>query len=101
MVTSIITFTEVLPKPMELRRHDVVNRYRNFLFEMEGITLLEVNNDIAQKAAELRAKYGMKTPDALHVATALNVGASVFPTNDFQLQRINDLPILILDDLEL
>jgi predicted nucleic acid-binding protein len=38
-------------------------------------------------AAELRAASGVKTPDALHLATALHHGCDEFWTNDDRLAR--------------
>ena len=40
----------------------------------------------------------LKTPDALHVATAVHAECSLFITNDDDFRRVEALPILILDD---
>ena len=64
------------------------------------MTLISVNKNIARRAAELRAKYNLKTPDALHVATALETHCQAFLTNDMGLKRITEIQILVLDELE-
>jgi predicted nucleic acid-binding protein len=62
---------------------------------------IPVNETIAARAAYLRAKYRLRTPDALHAATAIVSGCDAFLTNDVTFRRVNEIPILILDDLEL
>ncbi|MDF5724848.1 MAG: PIN domain-containing protein [Rhizonema sp. PD37] len=41
----------------------------------------------------------MKTPDAIHAATALSQNCSVFLTNDRGLRDVLDLPVVILKDV--
>lgn len=64
-----------------------------------GILLVEVSNDIAEGPAELRAKYNLKTPDAIQVATALEHQADYFFTNDYRLAVIQEITIVTLADL--
>ncbi len=40
------------------------------------MTLYSVNRDVTLRAATLRAKYKLRTPDALILATAIVQGAS-------------------------
>jgi predicted nucleic acid-binding protein len=40
------------------------------------------------QAASLRARYGLRTPDALQISVALAAGCSAFLTNDARLQRV-------------
>ena len=63
--------------------------------------LIPVTLPIAESAADLRARYNLRTPDALHVASALSSGCDAFLTNDAGLKRVQELPILVLDELEL
>jgi predicted nucleic acid-binding protein len=55
----------------------------------------------AKRAATLRAVYDLRTPDALQIATALEFNCQAVLTNDKQLQRVTELRVLILDELEL
>ena len=43
--------------------------------------------------------YGIKTPDAIQIATALLGGATALVTNDDQLKRITEIEIVLLDEL--
>lgn len=50
-----------------------------------------------ERAAELRAQHGFKTPDAIHLATALVQAADVFLTGDAGLTRCPGLQVVVLD----
>lgn len=51
--------------------------------------------------AHPQARYHLRMPNALQVAVAIKAGCEAFLTNDRDLQRIDDLRILVLDELEL
>ncbi len=51
---------------------------------------------MVERATDLRARYNLKTPDALHYATAIEVGAAVFLTGDRALSRCSEVPIELL-----
>lgn len=62
---------------------------------LSALVLVPVDADIARVAATLRATYRLKTPDALHLATAIVVGADRFVTGnsrDFS-EPIVEIPI--------
>lgn len=100
-ISSVITLTEVLTQPIKARNTEVEKAYRSILSKSENFTLLPVRLSTAERAASLRAKYNLRTPDALQVATALESGCQAFLTNDRGLLRITETRILVLDDLEL
>jgi predicted nucleic acid-binding protein len=94
LVTSVVTLTEVLVKPLRDGRDDLVRRYRSVLLSSVEVTTLSVNSEIAGRAAGLRAAHSLRTPDALQVATALTAGAAAFLTNDADFRKVPDLEIL-------
>lgn len=100
-VTSSITLTETLAKPLRDRDTDLVKRYRDLLYRSRGLLLQSITPAIGDAAAELRAKYNLRTPDAVHVAAAIDVRCDAFLTNDTALQRVSELRILILEDMEI
>ncbi|MCL4481333.1 MAG: PIN domain-containing protein [Bacteroidetes bacterium] len=63
------------------------------------IQKLKNNIEIAKRAADYRAKYGLKTPDSIQVATAVYASADYFLTNDIRLKAVKELEILVLDEL--
>ena len=100
-ICSIITLAEVLPVPLRVGDTILVQAYRDILLTSQEFECLPLNQRMATRAAELRARYNLKTPDALHVATALETGCDAFLTNDVGIKRISEIHVLVLDELEL
>jgi predicted nucleic acid-binding protein len=97
--TSVITLLEVLVYPMRLKEYQLVEQYQNILCNSPTINIIELNIEIATKAAGFRAKYGLKTPDSIQIATAIYVSAEFFLTNDNRLKTVKEIETLVLDDL--
>jgi predicted nucleic acid-binding protein len=55
---------------------------------------VDFNSDIAESAARLRGKYGLKLPDALQVASALSINAAALVTHDRDFSSVRGLRIL-------
>ncbi len=96
VVTSILAVVEILTgvfaKGDELR----ARRYRDLFDNTEGIAVLDVDRAIGEGAARLRARYGLRTPDAIHLATAVAARASAFVTTDRRLARVRELDVRVL-----
>ncbi len=99
--SAAITLTEVLTKPLKDNDTKVVVAYRQLLLNSRRFRLIPINPTIAERAAELRARYNLKTPDALQVAVALHQQCDAFLTNDLGLKRVTEVQVLVLDELEL
>lgn len=97
-ITSTVTLLEVLVHPLRTRNKALAEKYREILLYSAGLTTFEVLNEISEKAAELRAEYSVKTPDAIQIATAIFHGADKFLTNDPDLKRVTAIQVLVLDD---
>ena len=100
-VASVLVMTEVLVQPIKTNNAILAQHYETILTRSQNFTLVAITLDITRKAAELRATYNLKTPDALHVATAIVSGADAFLTNDAGLKRVQDISVLILDELKI
>lgn len=98
--TSAITLTEVLVKPIQAHDHPLIASYREMLMATDYIHLNTVTVELAEHAAHLRARYNLRTPDALHIASAVLAGCSALLTNDLGLKRVQELRMLFLDELE-
>jgi predicted nucleic acid-binding protein len=98
---STIILPECLMKPFQANDTALITAYEALFENTEEITLVPVDLPVARRSAHLRAKYNLKTPDALHVATAIESGCQAFLTNDLGVKRVTELRVLVLDELEL
>ena len=98
-VTSVITLLEVLIHPFRSGNVALAQHYRDILFNAEGLTMVVLSEEIAERAAQLRATHNLRTPDAIEVATALHFNAPYFLTNDTRLPSSLGLELLVLEDL--
>ena len=99
-VTSPITLVETLIIPIRFNDARLQQEYRSFLLGGAYLTLLPVSEKITEASAVLRARYNLRTPDALQVATAIEAGCEAFVTNDIKLTRITEIRVLAFDALE-
>lgn len=79
---SDLALHECLVVPLREKNVELRDRYLAMFDRLERISL-----DAAAfiRAAELRADFGLKTPDALHLAAAQLSGCDEFWTNDKRL----------------
>ena len=58
--------------------------------------IVDVTAAIIERATELRARYGLRSPDAIHLGTAIDEGADVFITGDATLARCTEIDVDVL-----
>jgi predicted nucleic acid-binding protein len=97
-ITSTITLLEVLVHPLKTGNEALAEKYREILLSSEGLTTFEIFHEVSEMASRLRAKYSMKTPDAIQRAVGALYGATRFLTNDPDLRRVSEIKMVILDD---
>jgi predicted nucleic acid-binding protein len=98
LVTSELTLMETLVLPIKCNDQALVDNYRTLL-ESTEIQLVPINREIIFNATELRARTNLKTPDAIHAATAIHTNCDLFLTNDRAFNNISMLSTIILDDI--
>lgn len=99
LVASTLCITEFLVKPWEKGEEKGQEALRHLL-GIPNIRYVAPGVEVAAEAARLRAAYGLRTPDALHLATARVAGATAFLTNDREMRKVEaGVEILVLDDL--
>ena len=98
LVSSELVVLETLIKPLRERNARLEMLFRS-IFAAAEMELIPATLAVWEGAARIRAANGLKTSDALHAATALSVGCSIFITNDTDFRRVQGLPIVVLDDL--
>ena len=98
VVSSELVVAEILVKPIREGNSALAMELRSVL-DSSDLSLVPATRPVWDEVARLRAMTGLKTPDALHVATSLMAGCDLFITNDDDFRRVADLPIVVLDDL--
>jgi len=98
-VSSIVTLLEILVKPKREGNLAAVRDYMELLTTYPNLQLVDMNLAVADKASGLRAKYNLKTPDAIQIATTLQVGGTAFVTNDPVFKRVSEIDVLVMDEL--
>ena len=99
--TSVITLTEILVLPLRLGNTDLAQKYHDILSDRYNYKMVAITSEIAISAAAIRARHGLRTPDAMHAATAIKSECDAILTNDRHFQRVDNLDVLLLDELEL
>jgi predicted nucleic acid-binding protein len=98
VITSELTLLETLVMPIRQSNTEMIRRYEALLTTSE-VTLIPISQSILRSAATLRARSNLKTPDAIHAATAIDSGCTAFLTNDSGFRNILDLTVIILQDV--
>jgi predicted nucleic acid-binding protein len=64
-----------------------------------GLRVVALDWQAAEDAAWIRGRTGASMPDAIHLACAVQSGATAFVTNDRRMPSLPRLALVILDDL--
>jgi len=97
-ITSVITLLEILVKPRREENWEAVRDYKDLMLTFPNLHVVPLESESSDLASALRARYGIRTPDAIQVASALYHSATAFVTNDDGLKQISELDIVLLDE---
>jgi predicted nucleic acid-binding protein len=92
LALSTITLAEVLTGPHRTGQMALAGRYEAAL---KRHTVAELSASVAARAAALRARYRLKLPDAIQLASALELGAFALVTHDRDFSAVRDLPVMM------
>jgi predicted nucleic acid-binding protein len=95
LVASELLVLETLIGPRKHKNESLLKDYER-LFASAEIRICPVSSRVLRLASELRADTGIKTPDAIHAATALLESCAHFVTNDDGFGRVPKLPVVLL-----
>jgi len=98
-IISSLTLLEILVKPKRENNQFINERYKLILQNFPNLEIKSMDIEIAEIAASIRGKYNINTPDSIQIATAINSKADIFITNDFQLEKIPEIDILLLKNM--
>ena len=99
--TSVISLSEVFVQPIHSNRKDLQKQYRELLLNSTNFHTLPITAAVAEEAARLRGMYALRLPDAIQIAFAINAGCDANVCSDRSMQRVAEIGVLLLDELEL
>nr|VFK10051.1 MAG: Predicted nucleic acid-binding protein, contains PIN domain [Candidatus Kentron sp. LPFa]VFK32858.1 MAG: Predicted nucleic acid-binding protein, contains PIN domain [Candidatus Kentron sp. LPFa] len=92
IVTSDLTLSEVLVKPIERKNLIQQRAFLSVLRYAPRLGRIAISEEILIRAAGIRAEHKtLKLPDAIHMATAQWAGCDDFLTNDERIPDASDL----------
>lgn len=98
-LTSVITMAEYFVFPYRNEKMSYIDSFHRLIDTLD-MEIAEVDQEIAKKAAQIRAQYkNFKAMDALQLATACVTGCDLFLTNDKQLKQFAEIKCVTVDDL--
>ncbi|RCJ39496.1 twitching motility protein PilT [Nostoc punctiforme NIES-2108] len=98
IISSKLILMEVLVVPLRNGNNSLVADYEELLLSSQ-VQLIPISQLLLRQAANLRATNNLKTPDAIHAATALSVNSNQFITNDKGFRNVPGLRVVILSEV--
>jgi len=93
---SRLTWLESRVGPLKTNDTAVLASYDAF-FARRDLVWVELTKDVVELATAIRVRHGLRTPDALQAASALQLGADhVFLTGDGAFNRVAGLSVKLL-----
>jgi len=93
VAVSALSRLECRAGPLRTGDESVLTRYDAF-FEDPGLTVIVLDTMVVDRATELRAHYGLRTPDALQAASALAADEQpAFVTGDQDFRPVAELEL--------
>jgi len=98
VVTSELTLAECLVKPMKDANQAAVEQFKQHIKSSEFLKVKSISRNILIRSAEIRNTLGLKLPDAIHMATAIEQGCKTFISNDRKLKAPDNMERLYIKD---
>jgi uncharacterized protein len=95
MVVSDLTRLECRCNPLAAGDSVTLNHYDQF-FANSVERVAQLTTSVCDRATDIRGHYRFRTPDAIHLAAAVEAACHVFLTNDARLSRFTGLTVEVL-----
>ena len=92
LALSTVTLAEILTGPYKAGQTALAKRYEAVL---NTYRVVQLTTTMASLATQLRVQYRLKLPDAVQLASALDIGAAALVTHDRDFSAVQGLPILM------
>lgn len=99
-VVSPITLAECLVLPYKQKKTEIAQIFTELLASGESVAFYPIDEVVADRAANLRARYNLTLTDAFQLAIAMQAECDVFITNDADLKRVKEILVLVLSEAE-
>jgi len=93
-VISAITIAEVATGPIQKGHPEIAEQYRATLLQPPFWIFAPIDDQLALHAAEMRAHYHLKLPDALQLACALTHRCHSLVTHDRDFSKVKEIKII-------
>jgi predicted nucleic acid-binding protein len=91
LAVTTVTLAEVLTGPLSAHNEALAERYRATL---KSWFVVDLDAEVAESAARLRAACRLQLVDAVQAASALAIGADALVTHDRDFSALRDLRLL-------
>ena len=91
-VCSELARLECRVKPIRDEERSLLDAFDRYFADVVT-EIVPLSRSVIDQATLLRAKYGFKTPDAIHLAAAITSGCDLFLTNDRHLCRCQEIAV--------
>lgn len=95
LLASRVARLECRVKPLRDNNDALLEEYEA-VFGADEFVLLDVTAAVLDRATELRARHGFKTPDAIQLASAIEAGADAFVTGDAGLAKCPGMTVEVV-----
>ncbi|HVT44566.1 MAG TPA: PIN domain-containing protein [Thermoanaerobaculia bacterium] len=97
-IVSAVSVTELLVRPYQLENLEAIEFCERFLLSMPNLRIVPVDYELARRAASIRARHRLRTPDSIIMATAIGEAADLLLTNDpdFEKAESSETRVLLM-----
>jgi len=95
IVLSDLVRMECRVGPLTAGDHATLAAFDSFFVSSE-VDVTGITAAVCDRAAEIRAQYGFRPLDALHLSAAVEAGCEIFLTTDARLDSFSDLAVEVL-----
>lgn len=95
-ICSTLSLLEILIQPYRKNNEELVNQFYGLLTTYPHLKWVDMSLAIADLGAQIRAKYELKTPDSILLATAISSQATGFIGNDSKFKKVAEMDVLTL-----
>ena len=98
-ICSELSRLECRVKPLRDGQHTLLAAIDSYFTELIA-EMIPLSRQVIDKATQLRARYGLRIPDAIHLAAAATSGCDLFLTNDLRLGKCSEVPVEVIQGSE-